>query len=176
MKGQIFKTVFTMLVAVLFTSCSNDDDAPVIEPVDEGVTFYEKQGEWSCNISETCEDVYQFEFKEGSRISISVEDVTGKSVVSLDLFVEFGEFGGPNLLTNGSNKYYGCTGQEEEVSLTNILISEKGVYNLAVARDWGQSAGFDGSYTLTVLSDTSFTEASEPSDDTEALNYETECL
>ncbi len=175
MKAQILKTVLATIV-VLSASCSKDDDVPVMEPEDSGITLYEKQGAWICTVSETCEDVYQFEFKAGSRISIGIEEITGKSVVSLDFFAEFGEFGGPNLLTNGGNTYHNCTGQDENISLTNLLISTEGIYNLAVARDWGKSAGADGTYSLTIISDTPFIETEVPLDDTEALNYDSECL
>ncbi len=174
MKAQIFKTALTMFV-IFFASCSSDDDATPT-PVDPGITLYEKEGEWNCELGDTCEDIYQFEFKEGSRISISIDDITGSSAVSLDLAADFGQFGGPNILNEGALSYYGCTGQDEEVSLANILIDETGTYNLAIARDWGLSAGVNGKYKLTIVSDTSFTKGVAPTNDTEALNYERECL
>ncbi|MDH7446269.1 PPC domain-containing protein [Aquimarina sp. 2201CG14-23] len=172
MKTQILKRVMMLLVIVLSISCSKDDDVPVVNP---GVTLIEKEGEWSCNLSETCQDIYKFQFKAGSRISISIEEVTGSSVVSLDVYVDFGEIGGPNLLTNGGITHYGCTGQNEEVSLGNILLPEDETYNIAVARDWGLSAGFDGTYKLTVISDTPFLEG-EVMDDAAASDYERECI
>ncbi|WP_303315949.1 pre-peptidase C-terminal domain-containing protein [Flavivirga abyssicola] len=171
MRTQIKNTVI-ILLAVLFANCSKDDDTPI----DKGLTLFETTEEWNCNLSETCEDIYQFEFKEGTRISISIENITGKSVVSLDLSADFGEFGGPNLLTEGKLTYYGCTTQDESVSVTNVNISETGIYNLAVARDWSLSAGFDGAYKLTIISDTTFTEGETPTNDTEATNYERECI
>ncbi|GAA4273305.1 PPC domain-containing protein [Aquimarina gracilis] len=172
MKTQILKALLVLSI-IFFVSCSNDDDAT---PVDTGVTLFEKEGEWDCEIGHTCEDIYQFEFKEGSRISISIDNVTGSSVVSLDLAADFGQFGGPNILNEGALSYYGCTGQDGEVSLANILISETGTYNLAIARDWGLSAGFDGTYKLIIVSDTSFTEGIAPTNDTEVQNYVRECL
>ncbi|AUP80860.1 hypothetical protein [Flavivirga eckloniae] len=171
MRTQIKQTLIVLSV-ILFANCSKNDDAPI----DPGITLFETTDTWNCDLSETCEDIYQFEFKEGSRISISVENITGKSVVSLDLSADFGEFGGPNLLTQGKLTYYGCTTQNENVSIANINISETGIYNLAVARDWGLSAGFDGDYKLTIISDTSFTKGETPTNDTEATNYERECI
>ncbi|MDY8135086.1 PPC domain-containing protein [Aquimarina sp. 2201CG5-10] len=171
MKTQVLKIV-ALLGVIVLTSCSKDDDVPV----ETGITLFEEQGEWNCELSQTCEDIYQFELKEGSRISISIEEVTGLSVVSLDLSADFGQFGGPNLLNEGAITYYGCTVQDEEISITNILISETGTYNLAVARDWNLSAGFDGTYTLVILSDTAFTEGVTPINDAEATNYQRECL
>ena len=150
MKNQVLNIL--LVVSILaFTSCSNDDDAT---PIDNGITSFELDGSWNCEFGETCEDMYQFEFKEGSRISISIEEVTGSSAVSLNLSVDFGELANPNLLNEGSLSYYGCTGQDEEISISNIIISETGTYNLAIARDWGLSAGFDGTYKLTIISDT----------------------
>jgi len=171
MKTRLLNII--VLSILLFTSCSKDKD---VLPVDEGITLYEKEGDWDCALSETCQDTYQFDFKSGSRISISIENVTGSSVVSLDLAAQFGQFGGPNILNEGLLTYYGCTGQDEAVSLTNVLISETGTYDLSVARDWGLSAGVDGTYTLVLISDTPFTEATSPTNNAKALNYERECL
>lgn len=172
MKNQIIKTVLIAFL-IIFSSCSKDDDTT---PETTGMTSFEQEGEWLCELGQTCEDIYQFEFRKDSKISISVENITGKSVVSLDLSADFGEFGGPNLLTQGNITYYGCTVQDEDVSLTNITISETGTYNLSIARDWGFSAGFDGTYTLTIISDTPFTEGIAAILNTEAINYERECL
>ena len=172
MKNQILKTIL-IIAGITFASCSNDDDAT---PEVVGVTSFEIEGQWNCELGENCEDIYQFEFKKDSKISISINDVTGMSVVSLDLSAEFGQFGGPNLLNEGSLTYYGCTSQDEDVSITNITISEAGTYNLSVARDWGLSAGVEGAYTLAIISDTPFTEGLAAVEDIDAENYERECL
>ncbi|WP_405208972.1 hypothetical protein [Aquimarina sp. LLG6339-5] len=173
MKNQVFKKIILVLTVFSLISCSKDDDVPVQDP---GVTLIEKQGEWLCELQQTCEDIYQFRFLEDSKISISIEDVTGMSVVSIDLSSDFGQFGGPNLLNQGNLTYYGCTLQNEEISIANISISETGIYNLSVARDWGFSAGFDGTYNLVITSDTPFTEEAVVIQNVEAINYERECL
>ncbi|MFD2563470.1 hypothetical protein [Aquimarina rubra] len=171
MKTQVFRKIVIVVITALLASCSNDD-SPVINP---GVTLIEKVGEWNCNVSETCQDIYQYQFKAGSRISINIEEVTGNSVVAVDVYAEFGEIGGPNLLTNGGIAHYGCTGQNEEVSLGNILLPEDATYHIAVARDWGLSAGGEGSYKLTIISDTPFLEE-EIINDSTVVNYERECI
>ncbi|TYA78562.1 hypothetical protein [Seonamhaeicola marinus] len=170
MKTITLKAALIIFIA-LFSSCSKDDDTSE----NKSITSFENEGSWNCELGETCEDVYQFEFKAGSKISISVEGITGMSVVSLDLAADFGQFGGPNLLTEGDVTYYGCTGQDEDVAVVNIEISETSTYNLALARDWGLSAGFDGTYTLSIISDTSFKDIALPINNTKATNYEREC-
>ncbi|MCK8523641.1 hypothetical protein M0D21_18805 [Aquimarina sp. D1M17] len=172
MKNQILKTVL-LTILILLSSCSNDDDA-TLEIA--GITSFEKEGQWNCELSESCEDIYQFEFKKGSKIAISIEDVTGMSAVSLDLSAEFGQFGGPNLLNEGQLSYYGCSGQDENISITNISISETSTYNLSIARDWGLSAGVEGTYKVTIISDTAFTEGVSAIEDVKTENYERECL
>ncbi len=173
MKNQVFKKIVLVFIVFSLISCSKDDDVPV---VDAGVTLIEKQGEWLCELQQTCEDIYQFRFVENSKVSISIEDVTGMSVLSIDLSSDFGQFGGPNLLNEGNLTYYGCTLQNEEVSIANISISDTGIYNLSIARDWGLSAGFDGTYNLVITSDTPFTEEAVVIQNVEAINYERECL
>ena len=167
MKTYFLKLVF-LLTVVFAASCSNDDDAPV----ETGVTFYEVAGSWDCELGESCQDLYEFEFDAGTRISISVEDITGSSVVSLDLVLHIA---GTNILTDGDITYYGCTGQDESVALNNILLGDDGNYKLAVARDWGLSAGFDGTYKLTIIADTPFEPLGNIEDDGFDPNYEREC-
>ncbi|GAB1858133.1 hypothetical protein MHTCC0001_29700 [Flavobacteriaceae bacterium MHTCC 0001] len=173
MKSPIINTLLFIFSICTFVSCSKDDDTTPVAP---GITLYEKQGTWDCDLGNTCEDVYQFEFKKNSKISISIEGLTGKSVVSIDLSADFGQYGGPNLLNEGNLSYYGCTGQNEEVNIANIQIDETSTYNLFIARDWGLSAGGEGTYTLVVISDTPFTESMAPTHNANAVNYERECL
>ncbi|MGY3792412.1 hypothetical protein [uncultured Aquimarina sp.] len=170
---RILKKAWVLFLIVLSVGCSKDDDISIVTPE---VTLFEREGKWLCELGQTCENIYQFEFKKDSKISVSVEDITGNSTVSLDLSVEFGQFGGPNLLNNGEVSYYGCTDQNEEISLTNITISETAIYNFSVARDWGLSAGLEGSYKVTIISDTPFIYKSGIIQNTEAINYERECL
>ncbi len=173
MEMRILKKAWVLFLIVLSVGCSKDDDISTVTPE---VTLFEKEGKWLCELGQTCEHIYQFELKKDSKISVSVEDITGNSTVSLDLSVEFGQFGGPNLLNNGEVSYYGCTDQNEEISLTNITISETAIYNFSVARDWGLSAGSEGSYKVTIISDTPFIDKSGIIQNMEAINYERECL
>lgn len=170
---RILRKTWILFLIVLNAACSKDDNVPLVIPE---VTLVEKEGKWLCEFEQTCENIYQFEFKKDSKISVSVENVTGNSTASLDLSVDFGQFGGPNLLNNGAVSYYGCTDQDEEISLTNITISETAIYNFSVARDWGLSVGPEGSYKMTVISDTPFIDKSGIIQNSEAISYERECL
>jgi len=80
------------------------------------------------------------------------------------------------ILNQGNLSHYGCTGQNEDVSFATIAISETGIYNLSIARDWGLSAGFEGIYKLTIISDVLFEEAAAFIQDSEVVSYERECL
>ncbi len=168
MKKYVLK--FALLVFVMgIVSCSKDDDTPDTP----GVTSYEVVGAWDCELGDSCEDLYEFDFKAGTKISISIEEIDGSSVVSLDLSLHIA---GTNILTNGDITYYGCTGQDESVALANILLNDAGKYHLKVARDWGLSAGADGNYKLTIIADTPFEAVGLTADDDLDPNYERECL
>lgn len=79
-------------------------------------------------------------------------------------------------MDNEEVSYYGCTDQNEEISLTNIAISEIAIYNFSVARDWGLNGGPEGSYKMTIISNTPFIDKSGIIRNTGAINYERECL
>lgn len=114
-------------------------------------TNYQSPGSWEADLGQDCMDVYDFQVPAGTAISITVGDVTGSSVVRLALY-------GPGLGLGGTNRLTGtaadlqCGGQDETTSL-DVVLTEQGTYRLAVVRDWGSSAGFDGTYDLTVTSD-----------------------
>ncbi|MBW1298863.1 PPC domain-containing protein [Aquimarina litoralis] len=173
METRILKKIVMLFLLVLSIGCSKDDDVPTVVP---DVTSLEIQGDWLCELGQTCEDIYQFEFKKDSKISISVENITGQSTVSLDLSLNSGQFAALNLLNDGNISYYGCANQNEEISITNISITETGVYNFSVARDWGLSAGTEGMYSISIISNTPFKDNSMVIENTQAINYERECL
>lgn len=87
METRIFRKTWILFLIVLNVGCSKDDDMPSVIPE---ITLVEKEGKWLWEFGQTCENIYQFEFKKDSKISITVENITGNSTVSLG----FGQFGG----------------------------------------------------------------------------------
>ena len=159
-----------ILLAILITtlvSCNKKDEL-------QGDTLFEQSGSWDCTLGESCQDVYEFEFMANTTLSISVEDVTGKSVVGLAMYAPGMVLGSANLLTNNPNEA-SCGGQDEAQSEPNFVIPSSGIYKLAVTRDWGASAGLGGDYKLTVIADTPFQTLTQTVDDTDSKASGKEC-
>ncbi|MBQ4819826.1 hypothetical protein [Aquimarina sp. MMG016] len=169
MKTKILKTVLA-IVLLSSISCTKGDDIIIVDP---SITSYEKQGSWDCNQSESCEDVYSFNFKKGAKVLIIIEDVSGNSVVATKVSKALSDI---NLLIDNDTNYLSCKQQDEDVKYKTIIIPEDGTYNIAVARDWGKSAGATGDYTIKITSDISFIDNLAISDDTINANYERKCV
>lgn len=130
-------------------------DAPAL-----GMTFT-KANSWNCANSVDCEDVYDFDFAANASVTIKVTNVDGASVARLALF-KGTTTSGTNLL-NGAAKDI-CGAQNTDLSAGPVTLSPAH-YRLTVGRDWGQSAGAAGNYTVTVTSSTSFAGGSQTGDD-----------
>ena len=169
MKSLLKTGIMLIAVLLLSTSCSNDDDS-----TPPGDRAYDANGAWNCEINESCQDVYEFDFSAGSRIAIAVEQVTGGSVVRIAIHGPGNGLGGINLLTGTQNDLQ-CEAQDENVNIANFTAVTEGIYTLAVTRDWGASAGFDGTYSLSVISDTLFEFKDQTVEDVDSLAPDGEC-
>lgn len=113
-------------------------------------TTFAVAGGWNCAAGTSCQDVYDITFDATSNVTLAVTAVTGASVLRLGAFAPGTALTGANLLTGLSSDRQ-CVGQDTSDSVTFRAIAA-GVYRIAVARDWGSSAGAGGTYTLTVTS------------------------
>ncbi len=165
---KILPLFWTLSAVLLCVACSSDDDGP------SGITLFEVNGMWDCAQSESCQDVYEFQFQAGTRVSFFIEDVTGSSVVRLAVHAPNIPLGGTNVLTGNALELQ-CEGQDEETGDPNLVLSTTGVYQFVVTRDWGLSAGFDGTYQMTIISDTPFQELTQTVDDVDSLSLGTDC-
>ena len=169
---RIAAVLFSMILLTMIVSCSSDD--PVTPtPTPGGTNSFTTTGAWDCALSESCQDVYELTFAAGSSVTVVVSSVTGNSVVRLALFAPGVALDGINLLMNDTLDRE-CVGQNETDSLV-VTATSAGTYQLAVGRDWGSSAGFSGTYALSVTSPTRFTVGTQTSDDTASQATGSDC-
>lgn len=139
----------------------------------DNATSYTINGSWSCAIGVSCQDVYDFTLTAGSSIAIYVTGVTGSSVLRLAVFNPGVALSGTDLLT-GLNYDRRCTGQNIDDSV-NFLARTTGTYRIVVGRDWGNSAGSSGSYTLTVNSGLAMQFITQSANDIASSAVSTQC-
>jgi hypothetical protein len=162
---------FGLLLAMgLVANCGDDNPA---QPAPTGTKSFQVGGTWDCANGVSCQDVYDFNFSAGSTVTFAVTTVTGSSVVRLALFGPGVALDGVNLMMGSANDRQ-CGGQNESDTVA-YAIATSGSYRLAVGRDWGQSAGAGGSYSLSVTSATSFTAGAQTAEDTASLAAGTDC-
>ena len=167
---SLFKTGFVLMALFLGTnSCSNDDDSPP-----PAVRIFDANGAWDCELNESCQDVYEFDLPAGARISIVVEQVTGSSVVRLAIHGPGNGLGGINMLTGNQNDLR-CGGQDVDLAVANFETTSSGTHIIAVTRDWALSAGFDGTYSLSMFSDMAIDYIDQTVDDVDSLAPGSEC-
>ncbi len=171
MKNLLSYVLLFTTVSCFIFNCSDDDDGTVPEV---GERLYETNGSWDCETGESCQDVYEFDFESGSRVSLIIQEVTGSSVVRLTIHAPNVNLGGTNLLT-GNTDDLRCTGQDEDASIPNFIAPSDGVYKVVITRDWGSSAGADGNYNLVLFSDTNFQFIQQSVDDIDSLAENSSC-
>ena len=160
--------LFTLIIATtLLTACSKDDSAP-------GQTVFEKSGDWASPIGESCRDVYDIEFRQGTRLSIQVSEITGSSVAQLAIYGPNNLIGGINMLTGNTNEL-SCGGQDVTESIVDVQITEDGVHQISVNRNFGSSAGTTGNYKLTIIASERFYNLVESADNEGYISGGSEC-
>jgi hypothetical protein len=126
-----------------------------IAALESATNTFTVAGGWNCAIGVSCQDVYDFVFPANTSVTIAVSGITGNSVLRLGVFGPGVALSGTNLLT-GSNRDRMCAGQNASDSITFDTTSA-GLYRIAVGRDWDNSAGAAGTYSLTVSGNHPFT-------------------
>jgi hypothetical protein len=128
---------------------------------------------WNCGLGESCQDVYEVSLPAGAVVDLSVTGVTGASVVRMAVFGPGTSLAGDNILTE-ANLDSECTGQDQDAG-ASFVASTGGVYRIAVGRDWGSSAGFNGTYELSIASDLGVADDGQSVDDEASLAVDTTC-
>jgi len=169
LKTILINTFLVIIISLFTFSCSKNDD-----PVSRGITLYETNASWMCLINESCQDVYEFEFEAGSKISITIQEVTGNSLVRLAVYAPNVNLGSTNLLTGNTNDL-ACSGRNETASIPNLIAPSSGIYKIAITRDWGTSIGNNGTYKLVLFADTEFEFIEKTIDDIDSLTSDFSC-
>lgn len=167
----LFKVSLIALGFLLSFSCSKDNDFFT----GATITLYETNGDWECNLDESCQDVYEFKFKSNTNIDITISEVTGGSESRLAVYAPNVSLGGINLLTNSTKDFSCVTINDESIILQNINLPKSGVYKIAVTREFGESVGDSGTYKLTVSANSGFQYIEQTIDDVDSLADGFEC-
>lgn len=107
---------------------------------------------WTCAASTDCQDVYDFTITNpivADVLTISVTGITGTSALRLSAFAPGSGLNGVNLL-NGGNTDRRCVAADTNDTATFNNQTVTGTYRVGVGRDWNNSSGASGTYTLTV--------------------------
>lgn len=127
-----------------------DNDVDSLAPGGRCGWLWTAGSSWACNVSESCQDVFDIGLRAGSMLSAEATAVTGASVVRLAAFAPGEPLSGTNLWT-GSALDYSCGGQDADATPPPLSIAADGTYRIAFGRDWGTSAGGSGNYTASLV-------------------------
>ncbi len=156
--------------------CGDDEEENPLN-----IRDFDELFEWSCEIGESCEDVFDIEFAAGTAVDISATEITGNSVVQIALYAPGVELGGINLLTGDTgellcNPQPTCRDNTDGQSVTGFRIPSAGVYRLAVTRNWGYSCQSSGGYHLIISADQDFSTPRQTVDDEPSQAVVWSCL
>ena len=107
---------------------------------------------WSCATGVSCQDVFDFETFVPTSVTVSVTSITGASVLRLAAF-DGNALNTVNRL-NGNSADRRCTGQNVSDTATTTTPLAPGLHRFAIGRDWDNSAGASGTYTVTFTATT----------------------
>lgn len=169
----------------LALACGDDDNPASMGGNNNGggngtyTKNYNQTHDWACANGENCQDVFNITFAAATTVTFQATDVSDGSIVQLALYAPGTALGGTNLFTNTSNELRCanpgvCTNLAGE-SVTDFVITNAGLYRLAITRDWGSSCGGDGTYRLAITSDKGFSQPSPTVDDKQSLAPDYEC-
>ncbi|MBL8021482.1 MAG: hypothetical protein JNM27_17555 [Leptospirales bacterium] len=107
---------------------------------------------WNCAASTDCQDVYDFTITNpiaSDTLTVAATAITGSSAIRLAVFAPGSGLNGVNQI-NGGTTDHRCVpfNTNDTVNVTGQTLT--GTYRVALGRDWNNSGGNSGTYTLTV--------------------------
>ncbi len=127
-----------------------------------GVRTFTANSTWNnCPTQVDCEDVYDFDVAASGTVSATVSAVTMNSVPRLELFQGTATTG-TNLFDNAATPVCGTMDTDLSAGPTAVAATH---YRLAAGRDWGNSAGLTGTYTITITATVDLDNVSQTADD-----------
>jgi hypothetical protein len=164
-------------LAAAIVACGDDNStspgAATIKTFSQAETF-------ACPDNTNCQDVFDMHFEAGSNVMFMAYKTTGGSIVQLALYAPGTALGSTNLFTNTANEYRcgpvtDCDSQPAGQMVASYIIPKTGTYRFAVTRDWAESCGGDGTYTVEITSDKGFTKPTRSANDKASLAPAAEC-
>ncbi|MCE9597452.1 MAG: hypothetical protein K8S54_05740 [Spirochaetia bacterium] len=107
---------------------------------------------WNCGATTDCQDVNDFVITNpvaSDVLTVTVSAVTGTSTIRMSVFAPGSGLNGVNLI-NGGTTDHRCFGTNVGDSVTVNNQTTTGTYRVGLGRDWNNSSGNTGTYTLTV--------------------------
>lgn len=149
---RLLMGIASALAIVLAVACGDDADEA---PPPRVATSASLAGAWTCASETNCQDVWDVDLGAGL-VTLATTTVTGGSASQLALYAPGVALGGTNLLTGSEPELRcrsgaGCDdfagGERVEYAVTTA-----GTYRVAVTRDWANSCGGSGTFTLEIAS------------------------
>lgn len=146
------KNLKGILIVLAFASVSackdNDSDST------PDIYTFKTTTNWVCSANH-CQDVWEVYLLEGTKASFSISDLTDGSIGQIALYGPNVTLGGTNLFTGTNNELScspeGCKNGAAGVS-AEYTATVTGTYKFAATRNRGRSCGFEGNYTLKIIS------------------------
>lgn len=143
--------IASALAVVLAVACGDNADEA---PPPRVATSVSLAGAWTCASGTNCQDVWDVDLGAGL-VTLATTTVT-QSASQLALYAPGVALGGTNLLT-GSEPELRCRsgaacGDFAGGERVEYAVATAGTYRVAVTRDWGNSCGASGTFTLDIAS------------------------
>ncbi|MCW7464417.1 hypothetical protein [Leptospira levettii] len=137
------------------------------------ISSYSFSGDWNCSVN--CQDVFEVDVLANGNYGFNVSSVTNSSVLRWSFMAPAIPLNGTNLFNSLTNDTM-CYGQDIGDN-RSYSTSALGKYQLTIGRDYGASAGTQGTYNLSITispSSPSFTVV-QTQNDTASSHTTTSC-
>jgi hypothetical protein len=144
------------VIALLSFQCSEENEAELPGEKTYAVSSRVESPGGAVNV----QDVYNFSFAKGAKVTFAVTDIINLGQVQVALYAPNTELGSTNLFT-GDETEAGCMVDNCNLGTAGITVSDftipaSGNYRFVITRNWAWSCGSLVDFTLNITSDKNF--------------------